>query len=203
MSMWRIWAEKHPNESEAVDVLMQGLDATIPVHLELATLIERYFVTLVTKNNAFVLEPQELESLGKYLRARLVAACKSDASVLIDGLRPSTDPWVLDRLMWQRDETLTRPKDALPTLFEDWDAFKRVILEAVKLDPHVMLPQLAAVLIDGSEALDGSWYKYEYKKDRAAYFGGETEIAVLFKDQDPIQWSHERDQAMIRAIQNA
>lgn len=194
ISTWRIWSEKNFTGPEVVRELTQAVGLAVQKNLEVATLIEYYFI--MAEEKYISLQKKDREMLVKYLRTKL---SEINAEIFVTGIHNATNHWVLSHLIWPRDEAGDRYRKEQPK-FSDWDSFVKTVLEAVELDPHVMIPQLAGALTEGESALDDSWHKFKYVKEAGVFFGEDT-IQKIFKDLRSEDWNDDAVRVMIRAVQ--
>jgi hypothetical protein len=162
-----------------------ALDLAIPENLALASSIEHHFVTLSGDVTQFFNDDQKAEA-KTYLRGKLVSAYQGKAQQMAENLR-GAEPPVLYWLCWGLDRARAKSFEGLP--FEGWEQLAPTILEAARLNPGVMIPQLSVLLVKSSVSGMGRSTDYEFDSDLATrLFGKAGNLPDVFDKEEESQW---------------
>lgn len=85
----------------------------------------------------------------------------------------------LEYLVWGSLRIERKQTKEVP--FPNWDQLATAILDAARLDPVVVLPQLANLVCDSLSTLEGLRYVFNADRTRLL-FGDETRVLKLFRD---------------------
>jgi hypothetical protein len=162
-----------------------ALDLAIPANLALASSIEEHFVTLSADVTQLFNDEQKAEA-KTYLRRNLVSAYQGKARQMAENLR-GAEPAVLYWLCWGSDRARAKSFEGLP--FEGWEQLAPTILEAARLNPGVMIPQLSVLLVKSSVSGMGRSTDYEFDSDLATrLFGKAGNLPDVFDKEEESQW---------------
>jgi hypothetical protein len=136
----------------------------LPHNLSLATTIE-YFFTLPSDVHNFL--GGATSPLGRsardYFRDTFRRVYAGEPTLLADALTGSSN-WVLAWATWGLDRIKDNDLEGLP--FENWDPIAETILDAARINPRVMLPQLAGLVVRASQSVRADGVRYRYAFDR-------------------------------------
>jgi hypothetical protein len=174
------------------------LDLAIPANLALASSIEHHFVTLSADVTQFFNDEQKAEA-KTYLRRNFVSTYQGKAQQMAENLL-GAEPPVLYWLCWGLDRVRAKSFDGLP--FEGWEQLAPTILEAARLNPGVMIPQLSILLVKSSVSGRGSSTDYEFDSELATrLFGKAGNLLEVFEKEEQSQWqTSPRIQAAISGL---
>lgn len=189
--LWRVWLRRLRagkfSQFEAFDEVKRAYDASVPVNPAVAARIEQYFAS-ADRNVPAVIGDENLKAGREYLRAALRTAYAGNARALAKNLEGAVEPTLL-WLTWGLDEVRSGTLDGLP--FADWGEFATEILEATEIEPQIMLPQLACLVVKRArESRSKVTYAFDEVLARTL-FGDPERVLALFRQADPSKWSAE------------
>jgi hypothetical protein len=162
-----------------------ALDIAIPANLALASSIEHHFVTLSGDVTQFLNDEQKAEA-KTYLRMRLVSVYRDKAQQMVDNLS-GAEPPVLYWLCWGLDRARAKSFDGLP--FDGWEQLAPTILEATRLNPSVMIPQLSVLIVKSSVSDVDHRTDYEFDSELAKrLFGKAGNLSEAFDKEEESRW---------------
>lgn len=206
--LWRMWMRRSERNLLKADRVLQqvqaAFDIALPKNLGLVTEIEHYFVTSDKGVHNMLAngEVSHNETAKKYLRELLVSTYTGKPHELVDALR-NTKSATLLWLCWGLDRLRAKETTGVP--FDGWDAFAKTILEATWLNPIVMIPQLACLIVRESRLASGDFGLVSEFDEAAAQqlFGDSKVILDFLRTQDISSWATDRHvEAVIRAAQS-
>lgn len=200
--IWRLWIRKSEDGSlkapDALNLIKKAYDIAVPQKLSLVAEIEHYYVVPdgvhnILKDGA----TSYINDAKTYLRELLLTTYKNQPDKLAIAL-DGTDTRILTWLCWGLDRV--RAQDYIAPPFKDWMLFARTIIEATQLQPKILLPQLACLIIN--EQQTPPWKKGLHAtfntQQTKALFGDSRKVLNLFKKQKLADWENDtRVQAVI------
>jgi hypothetical protein len=186
--LWRLLLRQiengHLTGAAMLEQVKLALDIAIPANLALASAIEHHFVTLSLETQFF--NDEQKAEAKTYLRRRLVSVYQDKAQQMAENLL-GAEPPVLYWLCWGLDRARAKSFEGLP--FEGWEQLAPTILEATRLNPSVMIPQLSVLIVKSSVSAIGRSTAYEFDSDLATrLFGKAGNLPEVFDKQDESQW---------------
>ena len=168
-----------------LDQVKLALDLAIPANLALTSSIEHHFVTLSGQVTQFFNDEQKAEA-KTYLRRNLVSTYQGKAKQMAENLL-GAEPHVLYWLCWGLDRVRAKSFEGLP--FEGWEQLAPIILEAARLNPRVMIPQLSFLLVKTSVSRHST--DYEIDSDLATrLFAKAGNLPEVFDKEEESQWQN-------------
>jgi len=172
------------------DDVRAALDIAAPRSLYLAAKLEEYFV--VPSGHMCLLGPQgdpNVEGTKSHLRRNVVSSYRGNAAQLVSSLTGAPFPTLL-WICWGIDRVRANTTSGLP--FPEWPDLAPTVLEAARLDPRVMLPQIACLVVSTSTEMSEMLEPIEKAEFNAAgaaeLFGLADAVLDLFAGQDLSQF---------------
>jgi hypothetical protein len=196
MPLWRMWLRRSERgELKSVDVLEEirkALDLAVPASLYLAVQIEQYFVIpgggvhdMLRDGNG-----TRADEGKRYLRELVVATYSGKPEALANALVGAHLPTLL-WVCWGLDRVRANEMTGEP--FPSWSAMAVTILDAARLRPIELIPQIAVLVVRESTVFArGGNFAQQYDLDIAAasnLFGSVDVVLDVFEPQDRSRWS--------------
>ena len=199
--VWRIALDRarrtHWPSEELLAVLGRHVVSNVPSNL---VFVDAIMCAYVANEDTMreLLRDEERVALRGTLASALVEAFVSNPAALASAL-DSTPDYLLSRLLWGL-ERVRRPDDSLR--FGGWAHFAPVVLEAARVRPEVMLPQLAYLVTSHADTfVSGDLRRvYSYLPDLARRLFGDADVLVLFRDAPADVSSHAQPDSPLRAV---
>ncbi len=193
--LWRIWnrlAERGKAPPEVVlDQLMRTYDISVPANLALAAQVEHYFVA-AERGVSDLLRDNDGASRAaarNYVRSALVRTYEAAPELLARNLRGAHDPTLL-WLTWGIDRVRAKTLKGLP--FDEWPEFAVVIVQAARIEPRSVLPQIACLVTRRASEFHGkSVYRFDNELC-TRLFGDSDSVLALFDSENPADWPEDR-----------
>jgi hypothetical protein len=190
---WRMWLTAYQRQEvsgeETFERLKAAYDISIPINLALASQIEHYFAAAsdgVTDSLRHNVGSHRAEAQS-YFREKVASAYATQPVALAAGLRGAM-PQTLLWCVWNLERVRANRMSGTP--FTDWPVLAPVIIDAARIEPLTMLPQLAVLVV--REILTHErprGYQYHFDATSAANLFGDTETVLrLFRGQDEAFW---------------
>lgn len=172
--IWRIWLSRRniPQfKAEAIGVLKRALDMAVSENLALAFDLEYFFVVADSRNGNDFLEGNEralIPELKAYHRDLLVQAYKEKPERLLARLNglPNQYLWWI---CWGLDVIRKGAFDGIP--FNQWPAFKSVLLQSLEKSPEALALHLARLVLTYTSTFGGEKYSYNPDLDQRLFNG--------------------------------
>lgn len=201
--LWRIWLHRSRHEdldpTQALEEVRHALETAVPGNLYLAALIEEYFVLPLDDSTKIL--GDRIGEAKTHLRELVVSTYVEKPAALANAL-VGAPPFTLLWVCWGLDRI--RAKNLSGEPFPSWSSFAQTILDATRLRPAELIPQLACLVASESTILtrENLAHAYEFDAGTATnLFGGVEAIFDVFEPHDPAQWVDDgRVQAVFIAL---
>ncbi len=183
-AVWRMWLDRSRRGEISPQVVTEAVKNTyqvaVPRNLDLVDEIEHWFVSGSGEDIEFFRGAPALRAeLKQYLRTLILSTYEGKPDALAGSVRGAA-PAVLLRLSWGLERV--RAKDYTGIPFDDWPKFAATILDAARMHPDVMLPQVAALICREEAVVQRDIvHQYVFDEDLATrLFGATDAVLVLF-----------------------
>lgn len=179
------------------DLLTVKLEESVPKNLSLAVELEHWFATRTDDlpNWTNHHDHQDLvQGFQRRLRELLTEHYGGHPDLLAATLATGHKETLLLHACWGLDR-IRRHEDS-GTPMEEWDGFRDTILQAAKLDPTAVLPQLAWLICDESPT-------YRFSEERAERLFERDVVLDLFARHDHLEITSGPYEAVRRAARAA
>jgi hypothetical protein len=169
--------------------LKRAYQLAVPMNLSLVAIMENHLATASSQVADLLREGTATfrEEAKKYLRTLLAQTFAGNEAGLVRALEGAAAP-ILSWVTWGLDRVRSRKMDQTP--FEEWSALADAIVRATRLSRKVMLPQVAALVVDETPTLTGSGIRYDVSLDRVAVlFGNQDTFRGLFAGETRGEWT--------------
>jgi len=197
VSLWRMWLRRSERgDLKPADVLQEiraAFEATVPRSLLVAAKIEQYFVNpgtevhrMLDDNNTAGL----VDTAREYLRALVTRTYDGRADALANALKEAPRATLL-WICWGIDRVRAGAMTGAP--FSGWSTLAATILDAAKIRPVELLPQVACLVSrESTQFVTGANLAVGYAFDPTAaanLFGSADVVLDLFETQDSARWA--------------
>ncbi|MFA6446693.1 MAG: hypothetical protein WCW31_00355 [Patescibacteria group bacterium] len=186
--LWQLWLTSSKRgsikDSNSLPLIKWAYDLAVPKKLALVTGIERFFVI---SDGDPIFSVEHVKEAKVYLRELLLSTYGGKPERLASALE-GTDPRTLIWLCWGIDRLRAKDEEGLP--FNDWKLFAQTLMEAVRLQPKIMLPQLACLVVNEYQMPSrkkGLHSEFNAKLTNQL-FGNIYDLLTLFQGQDLADW---------------
>lgn len=194
--LWRMWLRRSERgelaPGDVLDEVRRALDVVVPANLFLAARVEQYFVSQSGDVHDMLRDGNisRANEAKTHLRRLAVATYSGKPEALADalvGAHPPTLLWVC----WGLDSVRANAMSGEP--FPSWADLAATILQAARLRPAEVIPQLACLVSRESTvfARRGNLaQRYEFDRDLAQNLFGSADVVLdAFEHLDQSEWA--------------